>query len=91
MFPDLLIEKFSGRPRVPCIYFIALARFLFSSVSGPLTLVYSKDTSIWIYGRALFERYSSCATKWWKMPASDWYSLVESSAMSKRCCAAGLA
>ena len=90
IFPDLSIDKISGRKMVPCMYFITLARFVYSSLSGPLTLVHRKDADIWMSGRALFEIYSSCATKWWKRSASAWDSFVASSAMSKRWCAAGL-
>ena len=50
-----------------------------------------KDTDIWMSGRALFERYSSCATKWWKRSASAWDSLFAYSAMPKSWCAAGVA
>ena len=50
-----------------------------------------KDTASWMSGHELFERYSSCATKWWKRSASDWDSLVASYEMLKRWCAAGVA
>ena len=90
IFPDLSIDKISGRPMVPCMNFIILISFLSSSVSGPLTIVHRKDTAIWMYGRARFEICSSCATKWLKRSALAWDSLVVSCSIPKGWCAAGV-
>ena len=86
VFPDLSIDRINGRPMVPCIYFITLDGFLWSSVLGYLVLVHSNYTTSFMYGRTLFDRYNSCTSKWWRRSALVRDILVASSAISKLWC-----